>query len=314
MGWISIIFVHKALEAALRLNCVNETERVELFQSVGLNPRVPVDPKEMISDAEFFGLLEQILEQSDRARSIPIQMGAAMRCHDYGAFGLAFKSAPDLFGSYRRVECFGKVVTSIANFRVERTEGSVLLKVIPAREYRPGLTMTNELALAAAVAISREVNDGHFAPLAIYLMASKPENDEVHRAHFQCPIYYESSRDALEVDEKTASRPNRLSDEGMLKFFEAHLDDELNSIEDHSSLERRILDQIANTLSEGVPSVTEVAESLAMSGRTLQRRLSEEGLAYQDLVAEARKALSTQLLKRTDYALAEIAFLAGFSD
>ncbi|MFK7856440.1 MAG: AraC family transcriptional regulator ligand-binding domain-containing protein [Granulosicoccus sp.] len=314
MGWVSVIFVHKALDAAMHLSCVDATKRVELFKSVGLDPQAPVDPKKMISDSDFFGLLEQILEQSDRARSIPIQIGAAMRCDDYGAFGLAFKSAPDLLGSYQRVECFGKVVTSIANFHVEHTDGSIVMAVIPAGDQRLGLTITNELAVAAAVAISREVNDKHFAPLAVYLRASKPENDEMHRAHFRCPIYFESNRDALEVDKKIASLPNRLSDSGMLKFFEAHLNDELSSIKDNSMLERRILDQIANALSEGVPSVAEVAGQLAMSSRTLQRRLLEEGLAYQDLVAEARKALATQLLKKTDYAIAEIAFLTGFSD
>ena len=48
-------------------------------------------------------------------RSIAIRTGASMRCDDYGAFGLAFKSAVDLWGSFQRVERYGKVVTSIAN-------------------------------------------------------------------------------------------------------------------------------------------------------------------------------------------------------
>ncbi|MGD1882877.1 MAG: helix-turn-helix transcriptional regulator [Paracoccaceae bacterium] len=46
----------------------------------------------------------------------------------------------------------------------------------------------------------------------------------------------------------------------------------------------------------------------------LQRRRSADGLAYQDLVLDARKTLSEQLLRRTDYALAEIAILTGFSN
>ena len=100
----------------------------------------------------------------------------------------------------------------------------------------------------------------------------------------------------------------------MSKFFEAHLDNELGQIDDNAMLERRILDYIGDTLSEGVPTLADVASQLGMSTRTLQRRLSEAGLAYQDLIADARKSLTAQLLKRTDYALAEIAFLTGFSD
>lgn len=314
MGWISAIFVHKALEAAAHLNCLSPETRADLSQSVGVDAEAPIDAEAMVSDSDFFGLLEQLLEEDDRSRSVPIVMGASMRCDDYGVFGLAFKSAPDLFGSYRRVERFGKVVTSIANFRVERSAGSVVMEVIPGKEQRPGLTMTNQLAVSAALAISREVSEGDFSPLTVHLMGDKPDNDEVFRAHFRCPIQYGATRDALEVDAEVAGRPNRLSDEGISRFFESHLNNELSAFDDHSVLERRILDHIGDALSEGVPALDDVADRLAMSSRTLQRRLSEAGLAYQDLVVQARRSLAEQLLKRTDYALAEIAFLTGFSD
>lgn len=314
MGWISSVFVHKALDAAVHLDCVDAAERLNLFRSVGLQASAPINPAAMISDSDFFALLERLDHISERGRSVPILMGAAMRCDDYGAFGLAFKSAPNLLGSYARVERFGKVVTSIANFRVEPSEKSILMKVIPGRERRLGLTMTNELAIAAALALSREVSRDPFAPIAIRLMAEKPSDDSAYNEHFQCPIRYDADCDALEVATQIARLPNKLSDAGMATFFEAHLNHALNQVDDSSALERRVLDRIGDALSEGVPTLADVAGGLGMSSRTLQRRLSGAGLAYQDLVADARKALSEQLLKRTDYALAEIAFLTGFSD
>ena len=127
-------------------------------------------------------------------------------------------------------------------------------------------------------------------------------------------MIFGADRDALEITAAAAGSPNRLSDDGMAKFFEAHLTQELSDIRDASRLERQVLDQIGDALSEGVPTLADIAGRLGMSGRTLQRRLSADGLAYQDLVTEARKTLSEQLLRRTDYALAEIAFLTGFSD
>ncbi len=174
--------------------------------------------------------------------------------------------------------------------------------------------MTNELALAAAMSISREVSNDDFSLIAVHLMSDRPTNTGIYLEHFRCPIHFGADRDALEVMTTVASRANRLSDEGMSKFFEIHLDSQLRQINDTSELERRILDQIGEALSEGVPTLAQVAGRMGMSSRTLQRRLSAEGLAYQDLVLDARKTLSEQLLKRTDYALAEIAFLTGFSD
>jgi len=268
----------------------------------------------MISDGDFFRLLERIAELVDRGRSVPILMGASMRCDDYGAFGLAFKSAPDLLSSYARVERFGKVVTSIANFRVRQAGPSVFMEVIQGRDQRLGLMMTNELALAAATSISREVSNYDFSPAAVHFMSDRRADEGVYQEHFRCPIHFGADRDAIEVMTTVASRANRLSDDGMSKFFETHLDTQLSQINDTTELERRIVDQIGEALSEGVPTLAEVAGKLGMSTRTLQRRLSADGLAYQDLVLDARKTLSEQLLRRTDYALAEIAFLTGFSD
>lgn len=314
MGWISTVFVHKALNTAVALDCVDPDARLALFASVGLDPSAPVDPSATISDGDFLGLLESIADRDDRGRSVPIHMGASMRCDDYGAFGLAFKSAPDLLGSYARVERYGKVVTSIANFRVERSGPSVFMEVIQGWDRRLGLTMTNELALAAATSISREVSNDDFSPVAVHFMSDRPADDGAYQEHFCCPIHFGADRDSLEVLTTVASRANRLSDDGMSKFFETHLDTQLGQINDTSELERRIVDQIGEALSEGVPTLAEVAGRLGMSTRTLQRRLSADGLAYQDLVLEARRTLSEQLLRRTDYALAEIAFLTGFSD
>lgn len=314
MGWISTVFVHKALDAAVSLASADEDARGKLFKSVGLDPSAPVDPGAMISDGDFFGLLERIAKLDDRGRFAPVQMGASMCCDDYGAFGLAFKSAPDLLSSYARVERFGKVVTSIANFRVKQVGPTVFMEVVQGGDPRLGLRMTNELALAATMSLSQEVSSEDFSPVAVHLMTEHPEVDDVYHAHFRCPVHFGADRDALEVATKVAVRPNRLSDNGMSRFFETHLDNQLSQISDRSELEQGILDQIGEALSEGVPTLAEIAGCMGMSSRTLQRRLSAEGLAYQDLVSSARKSLSEQLLRRTDYALAEIAFLTGFSD
>jgi AraC-like DNA-binding protein len=63
-----------------------------------------------------------------------------------------------------------------------------------------------------------------------------------------------------------------------------------------------------------VPGLSDIASSLGMSARTLQRRLADEGHSFQSLVDRARQDLAQQLLKETDYSLAEIAFLTGFSE
>lgn len=51
-----------------------------------------------------------------------------------------------------------------------------------------------------------------------------------------------------------------------------------------------------------------------MSGRTLQRRLADRGQSYQTLVEQSRRQLAERFLQQTDYSLAEVAFMTGFSE
>lgn len=328
MGWISVVFAHKVIEvatgselaatgselAATGSELAGEAQRHRLLRSIGVDPSAPVDLEQLIGDAEFFGLLERVEEQVERGREVPLRVGASMRCDDYGAFGLAFKSAVDLGSSYLRVERYGRVVTSIANFRVVPGEHSTFMEVIPGDDDRPGLLMTNELALAAATALSREVGQQDFTPLAVYLSHTAPVDISAFEAHFRCPIHFGASRDALEVSYDRLRHPNRLGDTSLSRFFDTHLDGALADVPEDGGLGHSVRAEIAQALSEGVPTLPRMATRLGMSVRTLQRRLKEAGFSYRDLVDEARKDLADRLLRQTDYGLAEIAFLTGFSE
>ena len=229
-------------------------------------------------------------------------------------FGLAFKSAIDLWGSFQRVERYGKVVTSIANYRVVPGNGSSFMAVRPDTETRLGLRMTNELAVAAATAISREVCQQDFSPVAVFFSHEAPADVSVHGAHFRCPVHFSADRDGLEISDDLLRAPNRLGDASISEFFDTHLEKELAEFVDDSRLDQRVRIQISQALSEGVPAISVVAGRLGMSQRTLQRRLADQGFAYQDLVDRARRDLAERLLSNTDYGLADIAFLTGYAE
>ena len=57
-----------------------------------------------------------------------------------------------------------------------------------------------------------------------------------------------------------------------------------------------------------------VARKLAISKRTLQRRLREDGATFQEVLADVREALARHYLQRTTLSGAEISYLLGFED
>lgn len=57
-----------------------------------------------------------------------------------------------------------------------------------------------------------------------------------------------------------------------------------------------------------------LAEAAGLTTRTLQRRLSDNGLSYSALVAETRRRLAADWLSRTELSVREIAMTLGYTD
>jgi len=314
MGRISALFVHKVVAVATADEPCDSARRRALFRSVGVDPDGGVDPKQMILDTDYYSLCERAAREDAHASSFTVRVGASMRCDDYGAFGLAWKSAVDLRGSYMRAERYGRVLTSVSTYEVRREGGRTFMTLHRDGERRPGLHLSNEQTIAAIAQISREVSQQPFSPQAVHFRHQAPGDVAGYEDYFGCPLVYNSDRDALEIGDDALQVPNKLGDATISRFFDAHMESELAALADDVGLDQRVRIQISQSLSEGVPTVSDVAGRLGLSGRTLQRRLADQGLAYQDLVDAARRALAERLLRETDYALAEIAFLTGFSE
>ena len=62
------------------------------------------------------------------------------------------------------------------------------------------------------------------------------------------------------------------------------------------------------------PSLALIAQRLAISPRSLQRRLSEAGLSYGQLLGEARRRMAAWRLLATPASLSEVGFFSGYAD
>lgn len=309
MGQITSLFVHKVIRQVS-----DGLGKDALLRSVGVDPEGAVDPSLMVPDTDYYALLETIAHADPNATDLPLRVGATMRCDDYGAFGLAWKSALDLRGSFERAERYARVLTSVSTYQVRDAKEGAYMLLHREGERRLGLRLSNEATIASIAAISEEVSTVRFQPQAIYFRHRAPRSTVAHERHFGCPIHFGADMDALLVSSEVLQRPNRLGDRSISKFFETHLEEELSKFDDSASLERRVRIQVSQALSQGVPKISNVAGRLGLSGRTLQRRLSDRGYSFQTLVDESRRELAQRLLEETEYPLAEVAFLTGFSE
>jgi AraC-like DNA-binding protein len=69
---------------------------------------------------------------------------------------------------------------------------------------------------------------------------------------------------------------------------------------------------VEKLLPDGKAKAENVAAALAVSVRTLARRLSQEGTTYGDVVDQLRKSLATQYLNDPGMSLGQITWLLGY--
>ena len=70
---------------------------------------------------------------------------------------------------------------------------------------------------------------------------------------------------------------------------------------------------IRDRLPLGAPEIADVASELAMSMRTLARRLEAEGTTFRDLVDDARRKLAIEYVGTRDIGFSEVSYRLGFS-
>jgi AraC-like DNA-binding protein len=82
--------------------------------------------------------------------------------------------------------------------------------------------------------------------------------------------------------------------------------------------EKSFREQVKGTLKRLLagerPAIEHVARELRLSKRTLQRRLTDDGITFQQLMEEARRELARHYLLHSSLELNETAYLLGYED
>ena len=76
----------------------------------------------------------------------------------------------------------------------------------------------------------------------------------------------------------------------------------------------RIVNYLMTNAYLGVATLEEIASNFNITSRTLQRKLQEEGVSFQQLADSVRKTLALNYLKSGNYPLKEISYILGYNE
>ncbi len=236
-----------------------------------------------------------------------------LRDDDYGVLVYLGRHAATVGEALSRVCRWFALVNREVQFDVVSGEHELALEMSVPGLPGPLPRAAAEYTLAATLLRMRFATGLPMAPLRVDLPFPKPEDREAGRV-FGCPVNHGAEVPRLVLSESTWTTAVPGADAALSAILERHAALLADSIPEVEQFIDRVRRHVAQGLPDGAPSVERVARSLGMSGRSLQRRLKEEGRSFSEVLDEVRLRLARLHVAQPHASLAETAFLLGFSE
>lgn len=282
------------------------------LRSIGVEPgmvkapdtRLPVDTYLLIQDKAsdyvndpYFGLH---MGEFAEAGSWSILGYVMMNCKNLGE---AFEKS----GKYSRI--IGNMIEAKAELRLNR-----IRVVVFTPPHAPKMSRhCYESTLSSSVHMMRTLTGVHISPLEVTFIYPQPESTFEYERIFGCPVKFGRKENSMTLDWGLVNTPIRMANADLLEHFEQYaqsLLDEMQRRDEHTRAVTRI---ILSRLDDESLSIEKVAKEMAVSVRTLQKRLEDEGVVFSDLLRDIRQRLAQKYL-RENYSVEQITYLLGFSE
>jgi AraC-like DNA-binding protein len=160
---------------------------------------------------------------------------------------------------------------------------------------------------------SRLLTGIDLAPLRVQFRHAAPADITEHRRIFRCPVEFGGQNNVLTLSRAQLEFPIATSDVGLRAILDRHADEILARLP-RLGLVPKTRAALADALAAGTPTLAAVAKRMRTSTRTLQRRLAEDGVRFDDLLDGLRRELAIQHLGDARLTVAEVGFLLGYND
>lgn len=236
-----------------------------------------------------------------------------------GAYGVAeflMRAGPTMRHSFDNLIRFNAILAPSQSFRVEEAEGEGRFHHVATQ--RPGAIGRHFHEYSTAVITKTYVvlSDGK-KPTRAWFTHPKPAKldlDRLAASMHTTALSFDEPTNGFAFDPAVLDGPVVGGDVALYAFLEEHAVAALASRPRSDDLIDKLRHHVKEALKQGEPNVERLATRLNMSGRTLQRRLSDLKTSFQEVLDLVRFDLARAYLKDVRLDVSQIAYLLGYSE
>jgi AraC-like DNA-binding protein len=198
------------------------------------------------------------------------------------------------------------------SFEAGATGGRLAVELPPA--YAGVLPYSTEFTLGCTISRFRATTGVAWSPEAIDFKYPEPGHRDEYARVFGCPLRFDAGATVVHFSRAVLDLRQPGADARLRLVLERAAADVLARLPSAPRLVAQLRQVLSEELRGGSPTLEHVARRLAVSPRTLGRRLQEEGTSFQQQLAELRGELARGYLDNPRISVAEVAYLLGFSE
>jgi AraC-like DNA-binding protein len=262
-----------------------------------------------VTTEQFFAFWEALGTSSPPG--VGLRLATETRVHEYDISSLAALHSPDVRTALDKIARY-KRLCGPKSLTIDVDGNEVAIGTTWQHASRPAPARLVDASFASLLVLLQRGTGLPVAPKRVEL--SRTRSDEAMLMRFYgSPVRFRAGRDVLILDKRVLATPFVTHNDDLLQVLIPSLDARLAPLEARSFLDG-VRAVVARRMSGERPSVEKVARELALSSRSLQRRLGELGVSYQQVLDDVRHETAVRLLRTTQLEVSEIAFLLGFAE
>jgi AraC-like DNA-binding protein len=227
----------------------------------------------------------------------------------------SLRSSPSLEKGLDRLARYGRLLSDRVAARAQH-EGHSLLLLVDDTAKMPLHPARTEFALAVALKLARDSTGADITPVRVCFAHRAPDDTAEHRRFFHERVRFAAGSSSMSLSASDAARPMREADAALAGIIRRRLENALGDRDRSSSgaLSTRVRRVLVEQLGQSVLTLDAVATALAVSRRTLTRRLAEEHTSFRDILDEVRREFACALLQDRGLSIGDIAFFLQYSE
>jgi AraC-like DNA-binding protein len=239
----------------------------------------------------------------------------AARCwhpSDLGALGHAWLASSTLRTALQRLERYNRIIGEKVRYRLERSDKGLRLIFDHRRKESLVAALGTDFALSMLMDMCRMNFGASLRPVEVTLWRPRPADPAPWENFYGCRIRFGDTRNSFLLSARDVDAPLSVSNRQIAGTMEVMLAKQLAAL-DRSNIPARCKAVVLERLAAGETPDVDIAKVMHMSRRTLQRKLAEADLTYQQLVDDTRRDLALRYIDDQGKSITEITFLLGFS-